>query len=108
MTVKWMVGVATCISLAFSKGWSEEMPPKSLHQLHSHQLHQIITGLPQCGHRIIAIENASHPGAIVPRSRLFGKTYRLSIQALPTTLISKLWTKWLPGFGWNTVSIPLI
>lgn len=40
------------------KGWSEEMPPKSPHQPHSQRLPRIITGLPQCGHRIVAIEHA--------------------------------------------------
>ena len=35
------------------------------------------------------------------------KAYRLSIQAIPAAVRSTLWTKWLPGFSWNTVSIPL-
>ena len=35
------------------------------------------------------------------------KAYRFSIQAIPAEVRSALWTKWLPGFSWNTVSIPL-
>ena len=35
------------------------------------------------------------------------KAYRLSIQAIPAEVCSALWTKWLPGFNWSTVSIPL-
>lgn len=45
-------------------------------------------GLPQCRHRMVAIENASLSAAIVPRSRLFGKTYRLSSQAMPAAVRS--------------------
>ena len=35
------------------------------------------------------------------------KAYRLSVQIIPTAVRSTLWTKWLPGFSWNTVSIPM-
>lgn len=28
-------------------------------------------------------------------------------QQRPVAVRSTLWTKWLPGFSWNTVSIPL-
>ena len=42
-------------SLACSDGWSEEMAPKSPHQPHSHRLPRTITGLPQCGQRILVI-----------------------------------------------------
>ena len=47
------------------------------------------------------------PDVIVPRSRLFDKTYRLSIQAMPAAVRSTLWIKWLPGFNWKVISFPM-
>ena len=42
-------------SLARSDGDREEVLPKSPHQPHSQRFPRTMTGLPQCGHRIVAI-----------------------------------------------------
>lgn len=73
--------------LARSEGGSEPIPPESPHQPHSHCLPRIITGLPQCGHRI-AIDCTSLTATIVTGNRSSGKTYRLSSQAMPAAVRS--------------------
>ena len=57
--VTWTDGAAARISLAFSEGCKEEILPKSPHQPHSQRLSRIITGLPQWGHRMVAISDTS-------------------------------------------------
>lgn len=83
VTVTWIVGEAACINLAFSEGWSEEMLPKSPHQPHSHRLPRIITGLPQCGHRMVAIRIISFCHI---RQHLFGYKTCLQISRTLQTL----------------------
>lgn len=56
MIVTWTDEVAARISLAFSEGYKEEILPKFLHQPHSQRLPRSITGLPQCGQRMVGMD----------------------------------------------------
>ena len=53
--VTWTDEVAARISLAFSEGYKEEILPKFLHQPQSQRLSRIISGLSQCGQRMIGM-----------------------------------------------------